>query len=317
MKASDVVTFGEAMAMFMADRPGELHQVEHFTRALAGAETNVSIGLARLGYNVRWISKVGDDPFGKFIVESLRKEGVEVDMVMTDDRYPTGFQLKSKVENGDPQVHYFRKGSAASTLCVADVDPASLTSAKHLHLTGIPPAISQSMRELAYEALNVMKAAGRTVSFDVNLRPRLWSSQAEMIEVVNSLACRADWVLPGIGEGKLLTGRSEPRDIAAFYLDRGVKLVAVKLGPEGAYYRTPTEEGIVEGFRVQAVDTVGAGDGFAVGLISGLLEGLPVREAVRRGNAVGALAVTAAGDSEGLPTRPQLEAFISSFCIRQ
>ncbi|GAB2717755.1 sugar kinase [Paenibacillus thermoaerophilus] len=315
MKSCDVVTFGEAMAMFIADHPGELHQVEHFTRALAGAETNVSIGLARLGYKMRWISKVGNDPFGTFIIESLRKEGVDVDMVLTDDRHPTGFQLKSKAESGDPQVHYFRKGSAASMLSADDVDPASFTSARHLHLTGIPLAVSASMRELAFEALRIMKQAGRTVSFDVNLRPPLWNSQAEMIEVVNSLACQADWVLPGIGEGKLLTGRSEPRDIAGFYLEQGVKLVAVKLGPEGAYYRTPTEEGFVEGFRVRAVDTVGAGDGFAVGLISGLLEGLTVRDAVRRGNAIGALAVTAAGDSEGLPTRPQLEAFISASCI--
>lgn len=317
MKACDVVTFGEAMAMFIADRPGELHQIEHFTRALAGAETNVSVGLARLGYNMRWISKVGADPFGKFILEALRGEGVDVDEVIVDDRYPTAYQLKSKVVQGDPQVHYFRRGSAASTLCPADVDPAAIVGARHLHMTGIPPALSASARELAFEALRWMKEAGRTVSFDVNLRPKLWSSEADMIATVNSLAYQADWVLPGIGEGKLLTGYSEPRDIAASYLERGAKLVTVKLGPEGAYYRTPTEEGIVEGFRVQVVDTVGAGDGFAVGLISGLLDGLPVKEAVRRGNAIGALAVTAAGDMEGLPSRSQLEAFISSALINQ
>ncbi|WP_410512732.1 sugar kinase [Paenibacillus sp. BR2-3] len=314
MKACDVVTFGEAMAMFIADRPGELHLIEQFTKALAGAETNVSTGLARLGFNMRWISKVGDDSFGKFIIEALRKENVDVDAVLTDKRYPTGFQLKSKVENGDPQVQYFRKGSAASTICPADVDPAAFTSAKHLHLTGIPAAISASARELAYEALTIMREANRTISFDVNLRPKLWSSQAEMVEVVNSMACQADWVLPGAGEGTILTGYSEPRDIAAFYLEQGVKLVTVKLGPDGAYYRTPTEEGVVDGFPVQVVDTVGAGDGFAVGLISGLLDGLPVKEAVRRGNAIGALAVTAAGDAEGLPTRAQLEAFMTSAC---
>lgn len=314
MKACDVVTFGEAMAMFIADRPGELHLIEQFTKALAGAETNVSTGLARLGFNMRWISKVGDDSFGKFIIEALRKENIDVEGVITDKRYPTGFQLKSKVENGDPQVQYFRKGSAASTICPADVDPASFTSAKHLHLTGIPAAISASARELAYEAVKIMREANRTISFDVNLRPKLWSSQAEMVEVVNSMACQADWVLPGAGEGKILTGYSEPRDIAAYYLEQGAKLVTVKLGPEGAYYRTLTEEGVVEGFRVQVVDTVGAGDGFAVGLISGLLDGLPVKEAVRRGNAIGALAVTAAGDAEGLPTRSQLESFMTATC---
>lgn len=313
MKACDVVTFGEAMAMFIADRPGELHKIDRFTRALAGAETNVSVGLARLGFNMRWISKVGSDPFGAFIIDALRQEGVDISNVLVDGRYPTGFQLKSKVENGDPQVHYFRKGSAASTLSVSEIDPAWFTEARHLHLTGIPPALTASTRELAHAALRWMKEANRTVSFDVNLRPKLWNSEEEMKETVNSLACQADWVLPGAGEGKLLTGYSEPRDIAAFYLDQGVKLVTVKLGPEGAYYRSESEEGFVEGFRVKAVDTVGAGDGFAVGLISGILDGLPVKDAVRRGNAIGALAVTAPGDMEGLPTRSQLEAFMSKF----
>ncbi|NGM82180.1 sugar kinase [Paenibacillus sp. 7124] len=315
MKACDVVTFGEAMAMFIADRPGELHQIEKFTKALAGAETNVSIGLARLGFGMRWISKIGNDAFGKFIVEALRKENVDVDAVFVDERYPTGFQMKSKVLDGDPQVQYFRKGSAASTICPGDVDMNHFTSAKHLHLTGIPAAISSCARELSFEAIKAMRAAGRSISFDVNLRPKLWGSEAEMIETVNALAVQADWVLPGMGEGKLLTGYSNHRDIAAYYLDRGVQLVAVKLGPEGAYYRTPTEEGIVEGFKVKAVDTVGAGDGFAVGVISGLLDGLSVSEAVRRGNAIGALAVTAEGDSEGLPTRGQLSAFMEASVI--
>ncbi|MNC56549.1 2-dehydro-3-deoxygluconokinase [compost metagenome] len=132
-----------------------------------------------------------------------------------------------------------------------------------------------------------------------------------MTTVINGLAVQADWVMPGVGEGKLLTGYSTPRDIAAFYLDKGVKLVAVKLGPAGAYFRTTDQEGVVDGFRVEPVDTVGAGDGFAVGLISGLLDGLPVGEAVRRGNAIGALAVTVPGDMEGLPTRELLEAFMT------
>lgn len=316
MKACDVVTFGEAMAMFIADRPGELHRIDKFTRALAGAETNVSVGLARLGFKMRWISKVGNDPFGRFIIEALQEEGVDVSEVLTDDRYPTGFQLKSKVVEGDPEVQYYRKGSAASRLCSSELDPEAFTSARHLHLTGIPPALTEDTRGVAYEAMKLMKAAGKTVSFDVNLRPRLWASQEEMIRVINDLACQADWVLPGVGEGKLLTGYSDPKDIAAYYLDRGVKLVAVKLGPEGAYYRTATEEGTVEGFKVQVVDTVGAGDGFAVGLISGLLDGLSVREAARRGNAIGALAVTAAGDMEGLPTRSKLEAFMNSSTVQ-
>jgi 2-dehydro-3-deoxygluconokinase len=314
MKELDVVTFGEAMVLFIAEQAGELHQVEKFTRSLAGAETNVAIGLARLGYRVGWVSKVGNDPFGKYILEKIQSENVDIAQVRIDDQNPTGFQLKSKAVSGDPKIHYFRKGSAASKISVDDFDSEYFTSARHMHMTGIPPALSETAREFAEHALYVMKSAKRTVSFDPNLRPQLWSSQDEMVRVINALAVQADWVLPGIEEGQILTGYSDPRDIAAFYLEKGVKLVAVKLGHKGAYYRTATEEMEVPGFPVkEVIDTVGAGDGFAVGLISGILDGLTIPMAVSRGNAIGALAVMSPGDMDGLPTRGKLSKFIKEF----
>jgi 2-dehydro-3-deoxygluconokinase len=309
----DVVTFGEAMAMFVAEETGELHQVKRFMLRLAGAETNVAVGLARLGLGVGWVSKVGNDPFGQYIRESLTKENVDISKVVMDPDYPTGFQLKSKVTSSDPEVVYFRKGSAASRLEPADLSDSYFTSASHLHLTGIPPALSSTMRAVSEHVLVLMREHGRTISFDPNLRPSLWKNEAEMVGEINRLAIRADWVLPGIAEGEILTGYSKPRDIAAFYLDKGVKLVVIKLGAKGAYYRTATEEGEVPGFPVkQVVDTVGAGDGFAAGVISGLLERLPISQAVLRANAIGALAVMTQGDQDGLPTREQLESFMSA-----
>ncbi|HEY8805937.1 MAG TPA: sugar kinase [Clostridium sp.] len=309
----DVVTFGESMAMFIADQVGQLHKATNFTLALSGAETNVAVGLSRLGYKVGWASKVGEDPFGKFIMESLQKEGVDTTCVSVDQRYPTGFQLKSKVLMGDPEVKYYRKGSAASTLAAEDIVSSYFTNASHLHMTGIPPALSESTKEFAKCVLGKMKAAKGTISFDPNLRPKLWSSQKEMVTTINELAVQADWVLPGLSEGEILTGYSKPKDIAAYYLDRGVKVVVIKLGTQGAYYRTATEENIIPGFKVKkVVDTVGAGDGFAVGFISGLLDGLSLKEAAIRANAIGALAVMSSGDMEGLPTRQQLETFITN-----
>ena len=97
MKKLDVVTFGEAMAMFIANQPGALHEIEQFTRELAGAETNVAIGLARLGFKSGYASKVGNDAFGRFIIERLKTENVDTDHIFTDEQYPTGFQIKSKV----------------------------------------------------------------------------------------------------------------------------------------------------------------------------------------------------------------------------
>ncbi|WP_456311045.1 sugar kinase [Serratia proteamaculans] len=310
----DVVTLGEAMAMFVADECGDLASASHFSKRIAGAELNVAIGLARLGLNVGWVSRIGDDAFGRFTCQQLDHEGVDRRMVTTDARYPTGFQLKSKVDDGsDPLVEYFRKGSAASHLSVADftLNPGYFTSARHLHLSGVAAALSDSSLALLQQVAREMKASGKTISFDPNLRPVLWSSEQEMVKQLNGLAQFADWVLPGIKEGQILTGHTQPEAIADFYLAMGVKAVVIKTGSDGAWYKTADgESGQIAAIRTDnVVDTVGAGDGFAVGVISALLEGKSLPAAIRRGNKIGSLAIQAIGDSEGLPTRAALGDF--------
>ena len=307
----DVVTYGEAMAMFVAGATGPLSEVAHFTKRAAGAELNVATGLARLGFKVGWMSRVGADSFGQFVRGVLALEGIDAQCVQTDARYPTGFQLKSKNDDGsDPTVEYFRRGSAASHLSADDFKRDYVLGARHLHLSGVAPAISATSRELAFMLAREMRAAGRTITFDPNLRPTLWSSEAEMVQTLNELASFADWVLPGVSEGRILTGSDDPATIARFYLERGARGVIVKLGAEGAYFAT--QEGECGRVRAQpvanVVDTVGAGDGFAVGVVSALLEGRALHDAVARGNRIGALAVQVVGDSEGLPTRAQLAA---------
>ncbi|KHE02508.1 sugar kinase [Pantoea stewartii] len=305
----DVITIGEAMAMFVARETGDLAAVETFIKRAAGAELNVAIGLARLGLKVGWVSRIGQDAFGRFICQVLDKENIDHRQVTVDPRYPTGFQLKSKVDDGsDPLVEYFRKGSAASHLSPEDFDHDYFGSARHLHLSGVAAAISDSSLELTRHAAKEMRARGKTISFDPNLRPVLWRSEEEMRKQLNLLAEYADWVLPGEKEGYILTGYRQPQDIADFYLDKGVKAVVIKTGGEGAWYKTAGgEQGQVAAIKVdQVVDTVGAGDGFAVGVISALLEGKPLIEAIRRGNKIGSLAIQVSGDSEGLPTRQQL-----------
>ena len=308
-KTLDVITIGEAMAMFVATETGELAEVEHFMKRVAGAELNVATGLARLGLSVGWVSRVGEDSFGRFVLNALAKEGIDARGVSKDGRYATGFQLKSKVENGtDPIVEYFRKGSAASHLSPDDFNEAYFASARHLHLSGVAAALSESSYALLDHAARTMKAQGKTLSFDPNLRPTLWKSEAEMVEKLNQLAFQADWVLPGLKEGMILTGQQTPEAIADFYLIRGVRTVVIKTGSDGAWYKTADgEQGAVAAIKVDnVVDTVGAGDGFAVGVISALLEGQPLRQAVQRGNKIGSLAIQVQGDSEGLPTREAL-----------
>ncbi|KWA21920.1 2-dehydro-3-deoxygluconokinase [Burkholderia territorii] len=311
MKAAlDVVTYGEAMAMFVAAEPGHLAHASQFTKRIAGADLNVAIGLSRLGFRVGWMSRVGRDSFGGYVLDTLAREGIDASCVTVDPRYPTGFQLKSRNDDGsDPTVEYFRKGSAASHLSCDDYVADYVLGARHLHLTGVAPAISATSCELAFQLAREMRAAGKTISFDPNLRPTLWPSADVMAKTLNALAAFADWVLPGLAEGQQLTGHDTPADIAGFYLALGARGVVIKLGADGAYFRTADgREGTVAGERVaNVVDTVGAGDGFAVGVVSALLEGRSIEQAVARGNRIGALAIQVIGDSEGLPTRDALD----------
>ena len=307
--ALDVITFGEAMMLLVADRPGPLEQAHAFFKRTAGAETNVAIGLARLGLKVGWASRLGTDSMGRYLLDAMAKEGIDCSHVVCDPSQTTGFQFKGQVSDGsDPPVEYHRQGSAASHMGVQDIDEAWLLSARHLHATGVFAAISASTLPAARKTMNLMRAAGRSVSFDPNLRPTLWDTTALMREAINDLAARADWVLPGLEEGRFLTGEASAEGIARFYRQRGARLVVVKLGAEGAWFDSESAgSGQVPGFAVtQVVDTVGAGDGFAVGVISALLDGLSVPDAVKRGAWIGARAVQVLGDSEGLPTRAEL-----------
>ncbi len=309
----DVLTFGEPLVNFVAENEGPVHDVVHFIRSLGGAETNVAVGLSRLQRSVALITQLGSDILGDYTISVLQKEGVDVSLITRGESEYTGYQFKTKAIKGDPEIHYCRRNSAASKVKWRNSLIDAIREASHVHLTGIPLALSNSTRAVSAEILEVSRQYGIPVTFDPNLRPVLWSSEHEMVTTVNKYAVLADIVMPGIREGQILTGFQEPRDIAGFYLNKEVRLVIVKLGPEGAYYRSHEEEGIVAGFTVpKVVDTVGAGDGFAVGVIDALLDGLPVREAVRHGCAVGAMAVMSEGDLDGLPNITTLSAFMNS-----
>lgn len=306
----DVVTLGEAMVMLVAADSGPLEEVTTFYKRTAGAETNVAIGLARLGVKVGWASRLGADSMARYLLHALQAEGVDCSQVTCAADQRTGFQFKGRaVDGGDPPVEYHRRGSAASLMGPDDIDIDWLLRSRHLHVTGVFPALSPTTLAATRKAIATMREAGRTLSFDPNLRPTLWRSPEEMRATLNSLAAQCDWVLPGVEEGCFLTGHKEPELIAAHYRERGAKLVVVKLGPQGAYFDGEAGSGYVAPFPVSSVvDTVGAGDGFAVGVISALLEGRSVAEAVRRAAWIGARAVQVLGDTEGLPTREQLAA---------
>jgi sugar/nucleoside kinase (ribokinase family) len=316
----DVVTLGEAMVLLAAEETGPLAHVRRFSKHTAGAETNVAVGLARLGLGVGWVSRLGNDTMGQFLRDAFMKEGIDCSQVTLVSGARTGFMFKGRVDDGsDPPIEYHRQGSAASLMGPNDLPLAWLQTARHLHVTGVFAALTPATLAATQTAMATVRAQGGSISFDPNLRPALWASEAHMRSTINALAAQADWVLPGLDEGRLLTGCNTPEDIAQFYLDqmkasqhaspRGQGVV-VKLGADGAYFATAASaQGDVPAFPVKKViDTVGAGDAFAVGIISSLLEDLSVTQAVQRATWMGARAVQMRGDSDGLPTRAELDA---------
>lgn len=308
----DVVTIGETMAAMAPDEVGSLKYINHFSKYIAGAESNVAIGIKRLGFQSGLISKLGKDSLGDYVEFFVRGEGVDVSQITRDDNHRTGLLIKEMYTTKEPKVFYYRENSAASNMSVDDIDPEYIKNARHLHLTGITPALSETARAAFFKALEVARESNLKVSFDPNLRLKLWDTIEQMCEVMLKIIPKVDVLLPGIEEGEILLGLTDPEEIIKGFYNMMAEgsLVVLKLGSEGALYYQGDEIVKVAPYKVSnIVDLIGAGDAFAAGLITGLLRDLPIKEAVELANLVGALCITVKGDIEGLPTWEQVEVY--------
>ncbi|WP_089281338.1 sugar kinase [Anaerovirgula multivorans] len=306
----ECVTFGESMVLFNPDSTGPLRYVHNFNKSIAGAESNVAIALARLGHEVGWFSKLGDDEFGRYIKAVIRGEGVDVSRASIDSERSTGLLFKERFAHVNPNVYYYRKNSAASNITTEDLDLDYIRSAKILHVTGITLALSHTARETVYKAIEVAKSNNVLISFDPNIRLKLWNIE-EAKSIIMDIIKMTDIAFPGKEEGKLLLGTDEPKEIGRFFLNMGCKIVATKLGKEGCYIASRENEELVAGYIVEKPeDTVGAGDGFAAGFLSGILRNLNLRECGQLANAVGAMATLVRGDMEGFPTLQQVKKYM-------
>jgi len=307
----DVVTFGETMALFTPQETGPLRYVAGYRLKMGGTESNVAIALARLGIQVGWFSRLGDDELGRFIVHNVRGEGVDTSRVMVDPTAPTGLYLKEISAVGDTTVYYYRKGSAASQMRPEDLDVAYIADARWLHVTGITPALSENAHETVARAIELARAAGREVSFDPNMRLKLWTVE-QARAVMFPLIQRSTILLGGMEELSLLLQVDTPDAAADWALEQGCTLAVIKLGADGALVATATERRTVPPFTIpRVVDTVGAGDGFDAGFIAGRLLGRNPWQAAELGNVVGAHALMVQGDFEGYPTLAEAEAFMA------
>lgn len=303
----DVFTFGETMTLFNATSLGPLRYANHFEKTIGGAESNVAIGLARLGHEVSWFSRLGSDEFGLYVRNFIRGEGVDTSRVIFDDLYPTAVFFKERQTSHESNVYYYRSNSAARHIGPEDIDEQWIASAKYLHLTGITPALSKSCEAAVHHAIDIAQRNGVTVVFDPNLRLKLWTQQ-EAKKALQSLARRADIVLPGFDEGQLLTNETTPETIADHLLEWGVKGVSIKLGEKGAYFATRETHGYVPSHPIErVVDPIGAGDAFAAGFLSGRLRNWSYEDSTRLATLVASYALTTPGDIEGLPFWSQLQ----------
>lgn len=298
----DVLTFGESMVSFRTDGP--LSQGCLQTTRLAGAESNVAIGLARLGHRVAWAGRVGADWFGELVLGQLRAEGVDTAYAVVDAERPTGLMFVEQRTADLTRVEYRRAGSAGAALHIDDVRDGLSAGPRVLHLTGITPALSESARACVAWAAENAAAAGVLVTLDVNHRSRLWSREAAR-EVLTPLAAHASVVIASDDELDLVAAGSESHAVASL-LALGVQQVAIKRGALGATVHTADGRLDLPALAVTAIDPIGAGDAFSAGFLSGVLDGLDPAGCLERAVTTGAFAVSTRGDWEGAPTRAEL-----------
>lgn len=301
----DVLTFGEAMVSIRTQAPMRLGGAAHLS--VAGSESNVAIGLARLGHHPAWIGAVGNDEPGRLIQRTLRAEGVDTSYLRFSDDSFTGFIAFDQPAHDITRVSYHRRGSAASTLtgeeCVAAITATPDQAAPRLlHVTGITPAISESARAATLAAVQAGSAAGLGVSLDVNYRARLWS-RGEAATALRDLLPYVTTVFASDDELDILTDATGP---IADLLSRGIAEVVVTAGGKGAW--SHSIDGTIHrpALPVAVVDSIGAGDAFVSGYLSATLDNLTTEARLDRATSSGAFCVGAHGDWESLPTREDL-----------
>ena len=304
MSAPDLLTAGEALVSFRsndaAPTGGGAWQAH-----VAGAEANVAIGMARLGHRAQWVGAVGDDDFGRLVSRELRAEDVDVSEVVVDSQRPTGLMFVARRTADLARVDYRRAGSAGSALRRDHVEPALTRRPRLVHVTGITPALSPEGRDLVGWLVESASAAGAFVSLDVNYRGRLWT-RGEARDALEPLTRHTKLVVASEDELDLVARATTQEEAVQALLGRGVEQVVVKRGAGGATAWTSNGRVDAPALAVTAVDTIGAGDAFTAGYLSGVLDGLPVAERLRRGNVLGAFCVSTHGDWQGLPSREEL-----------
>ncbi|MFD2261687.1 sugar kinase [Lacibacterium aquatile] len=302
----EILGLGEAMVEFNAAR-GEAGQ---FLQGFGGDTSNTVIAASRQGATTGYLSAVGNDVFGGMLLDLWQAEGVSHKAVEISETAPTGIYFVTHGPNGH-EFTYYRAGSAAAALQADKLPRTAIEAAQILHLSGISLAISAEACDAALAAIAIAKKARRLVSFDTNLRLKLWPLDRARA-MIHAVAAKADILLPSVDEARTLTGLIQPEEIADFYLGLGCPLVVMKLGKEGALVSDASGKDRIAGLPVQAVDATGAGDTFDGAFLAEYLRTKDARKAARYGNAAAALSTQGYGAVAPIPRREEVEAFLAS-----
>ena len=314
-----IVTLGEVVAdVYREEMPSEVEMP--FTARPGGAPANVAVAVAKLGAEAAFVGRLGEDLFGEFILRALEAEGVDTSAIL---RQPpptrTTLAFVEVTENGDREFTFYRSVPAADELLSPDdVKREALSGASFVNFGSIP-LIKEPVRSATLRFAELANEEGIPVAFDVNLREHLWESVEVARQTVAPVLDLSSVAKLSDDELSPILGVEDPEEAAEILLDRGVSLVLVSMGGEGAFYATRGFGGILPGFEIdKVVDATGAGDAFLAATLTHLSESpgwlsdeATVREAVRRGTAAGALACTDYGAMQVLPTREELERFMT------
>ncbi|MEI6001290.1 sugar kinase [Paraburkholderia bengalensis] len=305
-RTPSILALGEAMVEFNQSEKGQPTYLQGF----GGDTSNFCIAAARQGASTGFVSAVGSDQFGRLLLDLWQREQVDTSFVRVDEQAPTGVYFVSHGPSGH-QFDYLRAGSAASRYAPRDLPLGAIAAAQLIHLSGISLAISVSACDAALAAMAHARAGGVRVSFDTNLRLKLWPlarARAIMLEAIR----QTDICLPSWDDVAELTGLTDRDAIVDFLLAQGPGVVALKLGKEGSYIATPDERRVVPGHVVSAVDATGAGDCFGGAFIARIVAGDDPFEAARYANIAAALSTQGFGAVAPIPDRATVERIIGA-----
>lgn len=304
---TEFITYGETMMAFSPDSPGPLRYSRCFFPKIAGAESNTAVGISKLGHTAGWFSRIGDDEAGKYLLNSIRAEGVDVSCVQTDPDRPTGIMLKELTAGGETRISYYRENSAFTTMQPSDIPVSYFKGCRIFHCTGITPILSENSRETLEHILDLCEAEHIFVSFDPNIRRKLWKGRSYS-DVLIRISQKSSCLLLGLDEAETLFQSRAPETLAGrlFRELPNLRYLALKDGANGAYVASDDKFLHIPPHPCRCIDPVGAGDAFNAGFLAGLLEKRPLQECGMMASVCGALCTQTTGDIEGIPDRDTL-----------